>query len=147
VVTILLPPLRHRREDIRPLTDRFIARAAADHGRSITGVEQAFYERLERYDWPGNVRQLRNVVESAVLLCPGSVLQAAALNIPDPGRAGLEGHAAVTFPEGMPLTEIERQVLEQTLARYQGNRTLTAEKLGLSRRTIQRKIKEHGLPF
>lgn len=147
VVTISLPPLRHRREDIRPLTDRFIARAAAEHNRTVASVEPACYARLEQYDWPGNVRQLRNVVESAVLLCSGPILRAEALNIPDAGRAGGTGGAAVSFPEGMTLAEIERQVLEQTFARYHGNRTLTAEKLGLSRRTIQRKVKEHGLSF
>ena len=143
VVTLTLPPLRRRREDIRPLADRFIARAAADHGHTITGIDPAFYARLEAYDWPGNIRQLRNVIESAVLLASGSNLSAQALILPG------ESASRVTtgYPENLTLAAIERLVLEQTLTRCEGNRTLTAEKLGISTRTIQRKIKEHNLPF
>jgi len=144
VVTLTLPPLRRRREDIRPLADRYIARAAAEHNRAITAVEPGFYDRLERYDWPGNIRQLRNVVESAVLLCPGTTLLAAALHLPGETQSKT---GPCTFPEDLTLAEIERLVLEQTLTRCNGNRTLTAERLGLSIRTIQRKIKEHNLPF
>ncbi len=144
VVTLTLPPLRRRREDIRPLADRFIARAAADHKRTVTGVEPAFYDRLAAYDWPGNIRQLRNAIESAVLLSPGSELRAASLNLPG-GPAPQDG--ACVFPDNLTLSGIERLVLEQTLGRCGGNRTLTAEKLGISIRTIQRKIKEHNLPF
>jgi DNA-binding NtrC family response regulator len=144
VVTLTLPPLRRRREDIRPLADRFIARAAADHGHAITGVDPACYTRLEAYDWPGNIRQLRNVIESAVLLTSGPSLRAEALSLP--GDAS-PGGVASAFPENLTLAAIERLVLEQTLTRCAGNRTLTAEKLGISTRTIQRKIKEHNLPF
>jgi two-component system response regulator HydG len=143
VVTISLPPLRRRREDIRPLADRFIARAAADHGHAITGIDSAFYTRLEAYDWPGNIRQLRNVIESAVLLTSGTHLRAESLALPGDTLP----RAAPAFPENLTLAAIERLVLEQTLARCDGNRTLTAEKLGISIRTIQRKIKEHNLPF
>jgi DNA-binding NtrC family response regulator len=143
VVTLTLPPLRRRREDIRPLADRFIARAAADHGHTITGIDPAFYARLEAYDWPGNIRQLRNVIESAVLLASGPNLSAKALNLPGESAS----RVATGYPENLTLAAIERLVLEQTLTRCEGNRTLTAEKLGISTRTIQRKIKEHNLPF
>ncbi|MEI8352897.1 MAG: sigma-54 dependent transcriptional regulator [Lentisphaerota bacterium] len=143
VVTLTLPPLRRRREDIRPLADRFIARAAADHGHAITGIDPAFYARLEAYDWPGNIRQLRNVIESAVLLASGPNLSAKALNLPGESAS----RVATGYPENLTLAAIERLVLEQTLTRCEGNRTLTAEKLGISTRTIQRKIKEHNPPF
>ena len=143
VVTLTLPPLRRRREDIRPLADRFIARAAADHGHTITEIDPAFYARLEAYDWPGNIRQLRNVIESAVLLASGPNLSAKALNLPGESAS----RVATGYPENLTLAAIERLVLEQTLTRCDGNRTLTAEKLGISTRTIQRKIKEHNLPF
>ncbi len=144
VVTITLPPLRRRREDIRPLADRFIARATADHNRTVTRIDPAFYTRLESYDWPGNVRQLRNVIESAVLLTTGTDLRAEAINLPGDARPRA---ADCTLPEDLTLAAIERLALEQTLTRCSGNRTLTAEKLGISTRTIQRKIKEHSLPF
>jgi len=147
VVTITLPPLRRRHEDIRPLAERFIAKAIEEHRRTITRVEPAFYDRLLTYEWPGNIRQLRNVLESAVLLTAGDTLTAGVLNMPSGGPGRTTGSHDVYVPENMTLVEIEKQVLEQSLIRCQGNRTLTAEKLGLSRRTIQRKIKEHALPF
>ena len=82
-----------------------------------------------------------------MLLAPGDTLRADALNLPAGGEAGDEAGGGVSVPDGLTLAEIEKRVLEQVLARCQGNRTLTAEKLGLSRRTIQRKIKEHSLPY
>lgn len=153
VVPIRIPPLRERREDIRPLAERFVVEACERHGRRIAAVEPAFYERLEQFDWPGNIRQLRNVVESAVLLTPTPELKAEGLRIGGKGASVAAGPTPsgdarpFTVPDGMTLEQIEREVLAQMLARHEGNRTLTAEKLGLSRRTIQRKIQEHGLPF
>ncbi len=175
VVTIALPPLRQRLEDIRPLADRFIARACSEHKRVLSRIDNSFYQRLEAFSWPGNIRQLRNAVEAAVLLAPRDILTADILNLPDhwvpvvpppapaqtpaPPRTVAEpvpchddvpspkSPDRVDFPDGMTLDHIERRILEQTLEDTGGNRTLTAEKLGLSRRTIQRKIKEHDLPF
>ena len=147
VVTITIPPLRRRLEDIRPLADRFIAKAIEEHHRSITRVDPVFYDRLLRYEWPGNIRQLRNAVESAVLFTVGNTLTADALNLPS-GIGGQEsGPDDVRIPDNLTLADIEKRVLALSLGRCQGNRTLTAEKLGLSRRTIQRKIKEHNLPY
>jgi two-component system response regulator AtoC len=144
VVTLRVPPLRERREDIRPIADRFIARAASENDKTIAAVRPDFYAALEAYDWPGNVRQLRNAMESAVLLSPGGVLSAASVNLPgDPARAA----GALSIPEGMTFDQIERAVLEAKLQQNEGNRTFTADQLGLSRRTILRKIKEHNLPF
>jgi DNA-binding NtrC family response regulator len=149
VVTITLPPLRRRREDIRPLAERFFAKAKEEHQRPIVRIEPACYDRLTSYDWPGNIRQLRNVIESGVLLTTGDTLTADVLSLPTGGgarTAGASGHEFIV-PDNLTLAEIEKQVLEQSLQRAQGNRTLTAERLGLSRRTIQRKIKEHALPY
>ena len=81
VVTLTIPPLRQRREDIRPLTDRFIARAVSEHQRPVSHIDPTLYERLESYEWPGNIRQLRNVVESAVLLAPEGKLTGSVLNL------------------------------------------------------------------
>ncbi len=151
VVTIRVPPLRGRREDIRHMADRFIARSASENGKHITSVRPDFYTALEAYDWPGNVRQLRNIVESAVLLSPGGLLSAASVALPN-SPARLEATASpaqgsLAIPEGLTLEQLERAVLESRLQQNSGNRTLTADQLGLSRRTIQRKIKEHNLPF
>jgi len=154
VVTLRIPPLRNRKEDIRHMADRFIARAASENGKHITSVRPDFYAALEAYDWPGNVRQLRNIVESAVLLSPGGVLSADSVALPGGAtpRPAAAGQSAITtgglaIPEGMTLEQLERAVLEAKLQQNAGNRTLTADQLGLSRRTIQRKIKEHHLPY
>jgi two-component system response regulator HydG len=145
VVTLELPPLRKRRADIRSLTDRFIAQSCLAHGRHIEAVEPAFYERLEQEEWPGNIRQLKNIVEAAVVMTQAPKLTADLIQLApvSPARDPDGWHV----PEDMTLEQIERMVLEQTLRRYDGNRSLTAEKLGISRRTIQRKIQELDLPF
>lgn len=145
VVTLAVPPLRERRADIRPLADRFIARSASENGKTITAIRPDFFEALEAYNWPGNVRQLRNVVESAVLLSVDGVLTADSLSLP--GRPRPVAPDGLRLPEGMTLEAMERAILEERLRANNGNRTVTAEQLGLSRRTIQRKIKEHHLPF
>ena len=149
VVTLRVPPLRSRKEDIRHMADRFIARAASENGKHITTVRPDFYTALDAYDWPGNVRQLRNIVESAVLLSPGGVLSSESVSLPGgpPRPAAAASTGALSIPEGMTLDQLERAVLENRLQQNSGNRTLTADQLGLSRRTIQRKIKEHNLPF
>lgn len=146
VVGINIPPLRRRIADIRPMTDRFVAAACEQHGRRITNVESSFYERLQAQEWPGNVRQLRNVVESAVILATSPVLNGRSIKALDAPHVST-AESKFRLPENMSLEEIEREVLTQALRRHEGNRTLTAEKLGLSRRTIQRKIQEHDLPF
>lgn len=152
VVTLRVPPLRSRKEDIRHMADRFVARAASENGKHITTVRPDFYAALESYDWPGNVRQLRNIVESAVLLSPGGVLSADSVALPGgparPSTTAAPGSPdAFSVPGNMTLEQLERAVLERRLQQNDGNRTLTADQLGLSRRTIQRKIKEHNLPF
>ena len=145
VVGIALPPLRERRADVRPLAERFIALAQSEHGKRIREVEPDWFARLETYAWPGNIRELRNAVEAAVVTAPGEVLEAARLRLEGPGAKPSTGGWSV--PAGMTLEQIEKQILEEALRRNGGNRSLTAEQLGLSRRTIQRKIQDYGLPF
>jgi DNA-binding NtrC family response regulator len=147
VVGIALPPLRERRGDIRPLTDRFVAMAQTEHGKRIREVEPEWYARLETYAWPGNIRELRNTVEAAVVTAPGDVLEANRLHLNGPSSRPAAGGDAWALPEGMTLEEIEKKILEESLRRNGGNRSLTAEQLGLSRRTIQRKIQDYQLPF
>jgi len=153
VVTLHIPPLRERLADIRLMTDRFIASAVADNNIQVNRVDPSFYERLESYNWPGNVRQLKNIVESAVLLSPGGILNADSVNLPQTSirKAAIQiaetPETSVGLFDNMTLEEIERQILENRLKKNNGNRTITAEQLGISRRTIQRKIKEHDLPY
>lgn len=146
VVTLELPPLRARREDIRPLVQRFVAAAGTEHGRVIQAVAPDCFPVLEQQEWPGNVRQLRNVIESSVVMCTGATLRPADLRLSVTPRVAV-ADAAMAVPEGWTLERMEREILSQMLRRHEGNRTLVADKLGISRRTIQRKIKELGLPF
>ena len=142
VVTLRLPPLRDRREDLRPLADRFLAQALAEHGRRIEGLASDAYARLAAYDWPGNVRELRNAIESAVILASGPVLTAADF----PLRNGAAGAPAVP-PPVLTLAAMEKEAILQALRRHGGNRALAARELGVSTRTIQRKAHEYQLPF
>ena len=144
VVTLCVPPLRERQEDIRPLADFFIAGACSLYGRHIEQVEDGFYKTLEGHPWSGNVRELKNAVESAVIMATTSRLTTASLNLTQPGE---RIPAGIIIPPQMTLAKIERQALLQSLERHTGSRNLAAEELGLSTRTIQRKIKEYDLPF
>ncbi len=147
VVTIRVPPLRERIADIRPLVDRFVALACEEHGRVVEHIEPGFYEAMERHTWPGNVRELRNAVESSVILAADRILTANDLVVAEDPKARRERAAPLAIPAGTTLSAMEKEVLLQTLNRNKGNRLLTAQELGISTRTIQRKIKEYGLPF
>lgn len=148
VVTLHLPPLRQRREEIRPLAEQFIANACGEHNRRIESVEEEFFTALEQEQWPGNIRQLRNVVESAVIMCRNSVLRSQDLERPSQKKTSRNpASPTLSIPPNLTFEEIEREVLRQALDRNEGNRTLTADSLGLARRTIQRKIQEYNLPF
>lgn len=143
VVIIRIPPLRERQDDIRPLTDHFIAAACAEYGRHIESVDPACYDILERYAWPGNVRELKHAMETAVIMTTAPILKPADLHL---GNTGVSGSTS-TIPATMPLEELEKQAILQSLQRHKGSRTLSSKELGVSLRTIQRKIKEYNLPF
>jgi DNA-binding NtrC family response regulator len=144
VVTIQLPPLRERKGDIRPLIERFVASACESHARHIDEIDSGFFEALETYDWPGNIRELRNVVESAVIMAQSVRLGMDDVKIGDrPVQVdrGTGDEAPIT------LASLEKEAILRALQRNDGNRTLTAEQLDVSVRTIQRKIKDYDLPF
>ena len=143
VVTIALPPLRERREDIRPLVHRFLTACCEEQGRSLLQLEPALMQYLESFDWPGNVRQLRNCIESMVVMAQRDVLVADDIPVhlepPDSSELDLQ------FPRDLTLDNLEREAIRQALERFQGNRTHAAESLGISVRTLQRRLKEWGL--
>lgn len=147
VVTIRVPPLRERKEDIRPLVDRFVTLACEEHGRIIEHVEPDFYEAMERHSWPGNVRELRNVVESSVIQADDRILNAHDVALALDVKVRKEPVSPFSVPSGMTLSSLEKEVFMQALTRNKGNRFLTAQELGISIRTIQRKIKDYNLPF
>lgn len=144
VVQITTPPLRHRRSDIPLLAQHFLGEFAKENGRPMPGIARDAIEVLQAYHWPGNVRELRNVMENAFVFLKGEVITAADLPKSVKQEPNLQTEA-LTVPLGLPLEEVETMYLKRTLASVDGNRTRAAEILGISRRTLQRRIKELGI--
>ncbi len=146
VVSIRLPPLRERREDIPLLVDYFIKELANRHGKAIRGVTREARRALMSYDWPGNVRQLRNVIESAIVVDTDGLIGSDDLEGTDllPASAVSEADGAANLI-GRPLDEVEKYYIEQALKLTGGNREEAAKMLGIGERTMYRKIKLYGL--
>jgi len=143
VITIIVPPLRERREDIPFLAHHFLRVYAAKNNRKLDGFSEEALARLDAYSWPGNVRELENAVERAVVLARGSVIEVSDLPGSVVGTAPrVEG--VVTIPMGMPLAEVEQRLLEETLRYTKGNKTLAAKLLGIDPKTVFRKLKQSG---
>ncbi|MFZ5587547.1 MAG: sigma-54-dependent transcriptional regulator [Thermodesulfobacteriota bacterium] len=144
VVNLEMPPLRARGEDVITLAENFLGRFNAKNRRDLRGFSPAARSRLLAYAWPGNVRELINAVERAVIMAPGPLIEATdlPLALQEPGAAA--GEACLRA--GMSLMEAERLLIEKTLEATQGNRTQAAALLGVTRKTLQNKIKEYGLP-
>ena len=144
-VTLTLPPLRERREDIPLLIDHFIGEANRTHGTKITGIVPAAQRALVTHDWPGNARQLRNVIENMVVLA--GVGKLGVEDLPPELRGPAEAPAAgrTTALAGMSLSDAERELIRDTLRMTNGNRQQAAKILGIGERTLYRKIKEYGL--
>lgn len=142
VVTIHLPPLRERPDDIPLLVQHFLKEIAAENGKTIAGLTPEAMGALAAYAWPGNVRELRNVIERMVVMARGDTLTVrdlpAALRDESRPRGGL--------PAGpISLDEAEKQLILRALKACDDNRTAAARQLGISRRTLHRKLKEYGL--
>ncbi|MDI6632380.1 MAG: sigma-54 dependent transcriptional regulator [Bacillota bacterium] len=147
VITIRMPPLRERKEDIGLLATHFIQQAAAKLNKPVQGISDEARELLEAYDWPGNVRELRNVCERAVVLTRSLLIVPE--DLPATLQSGFEGEVTAEKWTGQTLYEIlsdvERSVILRALKKHNFNRTKTAQELGINRRTLYEKIKEHGL--
>ncbi|MBM4044909.1 MAG: sigma-54-dependent Fis family transcriptional regulator [Planctomycetes bacterium] len=147
VVTINVPPLRERRDDIPLLMDAFIREFSQAHQKRITGLSPRARAILTKYDWPGNVRELRNWVESMVVVTKDELLDVDDL----PEHVDLEEAAAPTptagpqLLAGISLAEAEKELIKNTLAMVNGNREEAAKVLGIGERTLYRKIDKYGL--
>jgi two-component system response regulator HydG len=139
VIAVTAPPLRARREDIPLLVDHFLGLYCAKNGRPRLKPTRGALERMLDYGWPGNVRELENVIERAVVLCRGDALAEA--DLPDAvARTQRSVAAALSFPIGTPLGEIELRVIRETLRHTKGDKSVAAQLLGISTRTIYRKL-------
>jgi two-component system response regulator HydG len=145
VVAVRLPPLRERREDVTTLAAAFLRRFAALNRRAVVGFTDPALRALDAYGWPGNVRELQHAVERAVVLCRGDFVdlgdlpEAVRLAALAPGGSQPSG-GALTIPFGMPLEEVERMVIRETLRHTRGDKNLAARLLGVAARTIYRKL-------
>jgi DNA-binding NtrC family response regulator len=143
VVTLRMPPLRERAEDIPLLVNHFLLQFKERHSRTIKGVDSSAMRILTAYPWPGNVRELRNCVEEMVVLARGDVLTEADLPAPLAGF-DLSRHI-FTVQAGTPLSEIERNAILHTLHMVSGNKRKAADLLGIGVATLYRKMEEYGL--
>jgi DNA-binding NtrC family response regulator len=140
VVEIQLPPLRERTGDIPLLAQKFLREFAAENGKPVNDFTADALEWLMNYSWPGNVRELRTAIEHAVVLCRGEKISAR--DLPAPVRAAGPSANAGPALAGNDLTvkEAEKQLIIRALKEMDGNRTLAAKKIGMSRRTFHRKL-------
>jgi len=174
VFPIFVPPLRERRDDIPALVRHFITRFAVEEHKPVAGLTPEAADLLERYSWPGNVRQLENTIFRAVVLCDGSLLDvcdfpqiAAAMGVESkPRRAATVADAqaleAGTFAPALPVSpyslsavdgaghirkmdELESEIIRLAISRYDGHMSEVARRLGIGRSTLYRKLKEFGL--
>ena len=149
VLPLELPPLRDRRDDIPRLAQHFVERFARRLGRPVTEISKRAQVVLRSYDWPGNIRELENVVERAVMLCRGSelrpehLLMPGAQPAPEPTRPGASAGQGVGDP--ITLSELERLHILAVLKREGGNQKRAAGVLDISKSTLWRKLKEYGI--
>ncbi|MBN2161477.1 MAG: sigma-54-dependent Fis family transcriptional regulator [Pontiellaceae bacterium] len=143
VVVITLPPLRERQDDILLLLNHYLAVFNKENGKQIEGFTPAAYEQLAAYDWPGNIRELRNLVERMVVLARGKVLDLKDVPVQVRERSG--SSVEVRADAELTVDEMERRMILQALEKTGGNRTRAAEKLGISRRTLHRKLNQYEI--
>jgi len=147
VVPIVLPPLRERREDISLLIEHFLNIYNEKNGRRLLGFHPRALDAMMRYSWPGNIRELENVVERSVILTKDDYVPFSELPEAIRGASGdqLSEQAREGIRPGMTIREMEKELIIKTLEDNDGNRTRAARVLGITRRTLQHKLKEYDL--
>jgi len=145
-VNISLPALRDRSEDIPVLVDYFLKEASAEVGSRVSGITSDALSALSKYDWPGNIRQLRNTIRTMVVMCDREQLDVVDIPPEIAKRPQLGAGDAVSGTlTGVSLNELEKKAIAETLAKTKGNREKAAKMLGIGERTLYRKIKEYNL--
>ncbi|TVR56466.1 MAG: sigma-54-dependent Fis family transcriptional regulator [Spirochaetaceae bacterium] len=142
VVNIHIPPLRERKEDIPLLVAAFIKEFAKENAKPVEGIDPKARAALYNYSWPGNVRELRNCIESAVVMCKGNAITSD--DLPPSVSSDLDSNY-VKVSLGSTLSEAERDIIRATLIHMKGNKSKTAETLGIGRKTLHRKLDEYGI--
>jgi DNA-binding NtrC family response regulator len=142
VVNIDVPPLRRRKDDLPLLIAAFLKEFATENNKPIEGIEDKARARLFAYDWPGNIRELRNCLESAVVMSRGPLITE---NDLPPGLRENSDEGWIRIPVGTNMEGSEKIIIRDTLAANKGNKTKVAEILGLSRKTLHRKLVDYKL--
>ena len=145
VASIVLPPLRSIRSDIPELARHFVQRAAEYFRRPVPELDQGSVERLQRHDWPGNARELRNIIERALIFSRQPVLRIQELGPTRPSANGADGAGMIGIPHGLTLDDVERLYIRATLDELGGNVQAAAERLGVSRKVLWARRKRLGL--
>ncbi|HWC58929.1 MAG TPA: sigma-54 dependent transcriptional regulator [Verrucomicrobiae bacterium] len=145
VVEVILPPLRARMGDVPLLAQSFLREFAKENNKSVNEFTADALETLMSYHWPGNVRELRTAIEHAVVLCRGEKIAARDLPASVRGGAVSADPQRVLARNDLTVTEAEKQLIIRALKETRGNRTLAAKKIGMSRRTLHRKLHTYGL--
>jgi PAS domain S-box-containing protein len=146
VVKISLPPLRRRKEDIPLLIDQFIMEFSTLMAKDIVGISTPALNLLMAHDFPGNIRELKNIIEYAFILCEGGYIQPEHLPQPFAGGSADPGDGGPVIPEkAQTLEEIEQQAIYLSMKKHRGNQHAVCGELGISRNTLRRKMHKHGL--
>lgn len=147
VVEILMPPLRDRPVDIPLLAQSFLHEFAKENNKAVSSITPEALEALTNYRWPGNVRELRTAIEHSVVLARGDriTFRDLPVNVRNGGHAGDTLHSAATSKNTLSVKEAEKQLIIRALKESNGNRTQAAEKTGMSRRTLHRKLHTYNL--
>ena len=147
-MAVEVPPLRERKEDINALVGTFVRRFSGELRKNVTGLEPAADKLLQRHNWPGNIRELENAIERAVLLAEGDVIVKADLRLGEPSQPvnGSNVVSAVKIPPtGIALEEIERQAVLEALTMSNWVQKDAAELLSITPRVMNYKIKTLGI--
>jgi PAS domain S-box-containing protein len=142
VVRLELPRLCQRREDIPLLIDHFVAKFNRLQGKDVVGVADDVLARLMEYDFPGNVRELENIIEHAFVLCRSGLIQVP--HLPVQVRGSTESRS-LAEASGLTLAAAEQWLIRDALGKHQGNRTAAAKQLGIDPSTLHRKIRAYGI--
>jgi DNA-binding NtrC family response regulator len=142
VVNIDVPPLRERKEDILLLMTSFLREFNEENGKQIEGFTQKAQSVLYRYTWPGNIRELRNCIESAVVMTRDNLIDVD--DLPQNVTSGItDDH--ISIPIGVSMNEAEKEIIKATLTYCKGNKSKASELLGIGRKTLHRKVQEYHL--
>ncbi|MCP4749546.1 MAG: sigma-54-dependent Fis family transcriptional regulator [Proteobacteria bacterium] len=141
VVPIFIPPLRKRREDIIPLVDHFVSKFSEENNRDIEGITQEARKILVKYDYPGNIRELENIIERAIVLARDDVISIKDLPLTVTSNHKEDDKTEAPFLELMTLDEAEKTLIELALDKHNGVQTRAAKELGISERALRYKIK------